>query len=94
MNYARPIMWSSLKAMRKFLRPFDNDKKNYTLYGVLFGLCFPVIASFLQDKTNILLWIICTARVFLGAFAYLAGSIQDETEFKVNQRTQELKKGK
>jgi putative methionine-R-sulfoxide reductase with GAF domain len=65
----------------------------YFMAGVLFGLCFPLIAttidlihhgypltlnSFVRVQTeNPLLWIIGTAPLFLGIFAGLAGIKQD-----------------
>ncbi|MFC1642332.1 ATP-binding protein [Myxococcota bacterium] len=69
------------------------ETRRYALYGALFGLCFPVGATFvlaLQDPSSgtlasivtaqrhsYLLWIIDTAPLFLGAFAALAGIRQD-----------------
>jgi len=66
---------------------------NYTLYGALFGFCFPVfsvafdiyvqqldfsVASiFLVQATQPLHWVINTAPFFLGLFACLAGMRQD-----------------
>ncbi len=66
----------------------------YALYGALFGLAFPVIATlfdaFIRDmgyglgalievqKTQPLHWIIDTAPIFLGLFSCLAGIKQKE----------------
>ena len=86
----------------------------YTIYGIIFGLCFPVgailadvlyiknspltfghvQASFLSQPLH---WIIATAPLFLGVFAYLAGKQQDDLialnnvlNQKVLDRTKEL----
>jgi C4-dicarboxylate-specific signal transduction histidine kinase len=69
----------------------------YTLYGSLFGACFPLIAtwiwsndyncSFFEAQTKYghpLLWIINTAPLFLGIFASFAGSRQDVLENNLN----------
>ncbi len=61
----------------------------YTLFGALFGLCFPIVATlseiinagdvvtmatFLHTQaTHPLLWVVDTAPLFLGVFAGLAG---------------------
>ena len=66
----------------------------YAIYGALFGLCFPVMATlfdaFMRDlgfginglieaqKTQPLHWIINTAPIFLGFFSCLAGIKQQE----------------
>ena len=65
----------------------------YTVLGVLLGFLFPIIAIFLVleqenmafsianlwdiQKTRPLLWIIDSAPLFLGAFAFLIGNRQD-----------------
>lgn len=76
----------------------------YLIYGVLFGLMFPIIASmilsfqefgFVSLKTliavqesHLLLWIIDSAPVFLGLFALKAGLTQE----KVNRININLEK--
>jgi GAF domain-containing protein len=74
--------------------PFLNSETwKYALYGMLFGLLFPIGATILRVQTqdlpitvsnalNIqgtdpLLWIIDTAPIFLGLFAAIAGRRQD-----------------
>jgi len=68
-------------------------RTKYTLYGAVFGLCFPLIATFLSaglsfgnfsleslsqsQLQNPLLWMIDTAPFFLGLFAYLGGMQYD-----------------
>jgi signal transduction histidine kinase/CheY-like chemotaxis protein len=78
--------------MNKILKPFKADKLNYSLYGILFGICFPILAIFLKEKPDIMFGIICTAPIFLGSLAWIAGCIQDSTESKVISRTNELEK--
>lgn len=88
---------------------FKTNAQRYALAGALFGLVFPVIATLIRileaglplnfssmlavHLTDPLLWIIDTAPVFLGFFAYLAGRRQDALE-NTNQllrsREQEL----
>ena len=74
-------------------RPFGSEAANYTLYGVLFGACFPAVAGPMDcwlhtgalsiagllevERTNPLLWIINTAPAWLGLFARFAGVRQD-----------------
>ncbi len=98
----------------------QNYTLKYTLLGVLFGFLFPVIGTFLAiisegmplssgfvyvQSTNVLLWIIDTAPIFLGGAAFLIGRKQDRlTEFnsslaeKIKEKTisleQEIKEGK
>lgn len=76
------------------MKPFKTDTNNYTLYGALFGIAFPIGAiclelylrdlSFtLQDiiflhQEILLLWMIDSAPLWLGIFARLAGIKQDE----------------
>jgi diguanylate cyclase (GGDEF)-like protein/PAS domain S-box-containing protein len=66
----------------------------YTLFGILFGLIFPVAATTIEvfrlalpftlfsfllvQQSTPLLWIIDTAPVFLGYFAFLAGKRQQK----------------
>jgi light-regulated signal transduction histidine kinase (bacteriophytochrome) len=68
----------------------------YTIYGVLFGCCFPLAATIfdlgLQElpvtfqnikyvqTQNLLHWLIDSAPLFLGIFAAIAGSKQDAIE--------------
>lgn len=74
----------------------DNATRNYTLLGVLFGLLFPLVAivwTLIQTRTPLsltgivqihlnqpLLWMIDTAPIFLGIFAYIAGARQSEAQ--------------
>jgi GAF domain-containing protein len=71
-----------------------NTTINYTLLGILFGLLFPLVSigwTLVQTKTALtlsgiaqihfdqpLLWIIDTAPIILGIFAYIAGTRQSE----------------
>ena len=71
------------------MRPFKKDRDNYTLYGAMFGLLFPIVATILSLVTeelplsidsvihvqtgSPLLWIINTAPFFLGLFARFGG---------------------
>ena len=82
-----------MSGMKKPAGWFQTARAQYTLYGALFGVCFPVVATlldlFVQEYTltiaNIqvvqaaqpLHWIIDTAPLFLGLFASLAGMRQD-----------------
>jgi signal transduction histidine kinase/DNA-binding response OmpR family regulator len=75
------------------MKIFRSSAHNYTLYGVLFGLLFPIagilIDTFLtygyidlqglfhQQISNPLLWIIDSAPVWLGLVARAAGRRQD-----------------
>lgn len=89
---------------------FTSARQKYALYGVLFGLLFPVgativrvldaglpltVSSMVQAQTgDILLWIIDTAPVFLGVFAWLAGYRQDmlqKTNTDLSNAEKELK---
>ncbi|MCP5106779.1 MAG: response regulator [bacterium] len=83
-------------------KPFKTEANNYTLYGALFGLCFPIIASVIKmvsGTTGInlagfievqagepLLWIIDSAPFWLGLFAREGGIRQD----KVNVHSHDL----
>ncbi len=74
-------------------KPFKTETNNYTLYGILFGLLFPVGATivdsfdsygFLTWKNilkvqaeNTLLWVIDSAPFWLGLFARFGGVKQD-----------------
>ncbi|MBI5031465.1 MAG: response regulator [Chloroflexi bacterium] len=69
-------------------------KIQYAVFGTLFGLCFPIIASVIDmayrslpfnlvgvltsQSTQPLMWIIDTAPLFLGLSAYLAGIKHDQ----------------
>jgi two-component system NtrC family sensor kinase len=75
-------------------RPFKNEANNYALFGALFGVVFPVIATVMDSlhvfgainistviqaqSSNPLLWIIDSAPVWLGLFAWFGGSRQDK----------------
>ncbi len=75
------------------IKYFKKEANNYTVYGALFGFCFPIGATIMQvllytpefslaniievQKTSPLLWIINTAPFFLGLFARFAGKRQD-----------------
>ena len=66
----------------------------YLLYGIAFGLCFPIVATILSAQllsdsisieamlksqlSNPLLWMIDTAPIFLGLLAYLGGLQYDK----------------
>ena len=79
-------------------KPFRREVYNYALWGALFGVCFPVIASLIESYElfgaiswhNILksqaqsplLWIIDTAPLFLGFFASFGGKKLDEVKEK------------
>jgi len=76
-----------------------NETRRYAVFGVLFGLLFPIGATFISiagaglpfgassiavvQSTDPLLWIIDTAPIFLGFFASLAGRRQDNLQ-KIN----------
>jgi GAF domain-containing protein len=75
---------------------FSNATFGATLQGVSFGLLFPIVATLIRmaalrlpfslasmvavQQSDALLWIIDTAPVFLGFFAYLAGRRQDRLQ--------------
>src|SRR3990170_3198475 len=87
----------------------QTEAQNYALAGAVFGLLFPVVATLVRIVTSnlpyefssvvtvqtsdSLLWIIDTAPIFLGLFAYLVGQRQDSLQ-KLNrdlrQRESEL----
>jgi len=72
---------------------FKSEANKYTVYGALFGLCFPIVASivaiftsgqsfsldtlFYVQQSNPLLWIIHSAPFCLGFVARFAGQRQD-----------------
>jgi len=78
--------------------PFRKTSYKYALWGALFGLLFPILATILESRENYgkvdfssifasqqnsaLLWIINTAPFFLGLFAYLIGRQADATQLK------------
>lgn len=91
-----------------------NAAIRYGLLGAIFGLLFPVLGTFIvcwqqfgaidfahlvmAQRLNALLWIIDTAPIFLGFFAYLAGAKQDYIKHindslaeKVREQTQDLR---
>ena len=83
---------------------FKSQRNLYALYGALFGLSFPVLASVLEcylkfhsyylsnfiacQRESPLLWIIDTAPFFLGLFASLAGTQMDKVHL-VNKELNE-----
>src|SRR5262245_29720981 len=72
----------------------------FTLFGIVFGFLFPLIATGIRianlslqlnlanviaaQRSEPLLWIIDTAPIFLGLFAFLAG-YREESLYKVNK---------
>lgn len=76
--------------MEKF---WDSEANKFTLYGALFGMLFPLIATVLEallqfgtiawpalvsvQRADPLLWIIDSAPFWLGIFARFAGKRQD-----------------
>src|SRR5215813_5716897 len=82
---------------------FPTATARYTLWGALFGSCFPLIATLLDlfpsgeaitietflrvQRTQPLHWIIDTAPFLLGLFARLLGRRQD----LLSQRNEQLK---
>ncbi|MEM1324019.1 MAG: ATP-binding protein [Bacteroidota bacterium] len=77
-------------------KPFTKEAYNYSLYGALFGLCFPIIATLIESAEHYnsfafsdlwnsqlnspLLWIINTAPFFLGLFAFFIGQQLDKVK--------------
>ena len=84
-----------------------SETSKYTIYGVLFGLLFPIVSSVFEALLNYrninfysiinvqlttpLLWIIDTAPFFLGLFARFAGIRQDALKEKNEIINEELK---
>lgn len=80
----------------------DNNRNRFTLYGALFGLCFPIISFLIITLISPNIWtlfsVICSAPLFLGLFARLAGVRQDKInevnlglEKTVEERTRAIK---
>ncbi len=79
--------------MRAWHKYLDSAARKYTIYGVLFGLSFPLVATLFEvflrfsawdfayilevQRSNPLLWIINSAPFWLGLFARQAGKRQD-----------------
>lgn len=79
-------------------KSFKREALNYGIYGVLFGCCFPLIATAIEVNETFgslswayfwsaqaqspLLWIIDTAPFFLGLFAYVIGQQIDRINAK------------
>lgn len=90
------------------MRPFSREIHNYALYGALFGLCFPIMATVIQCYMNgdgmnwqaivsaqqgsPLLWIIDTAPLFLGLFASFGGHQLDMVKKRNNELYEHIKK--
>lgn len=80
---------------------WDSEANKFTLYGAVFGLLFPIIATVIQSymrsgaltweaivavqRTDPLLWIIDSAPFFLGLFARFAGWRQDQLKRVIQQ---------
>lgn len=88
---------------KSWLTPFSTQRMNYALYGALFGLFFPLVAttiwcldyncSFIEAQTSKghpLEWIIDTAPLFLGLFASFAGLKQDKIESELSSERKKL----
>ncbi len=72
----------------------SRNARTYALYGVLFGAAFPIMSTVFHatmelggigevwraQRTVSLLWVIDTAPLFLGLFAWFAGRRQDTVE--------------
>ena len=86
-------------SLRQF---FKTEQQLYALYGVLFGLCFPILGSMFESymlysriswelmatcqRESELLWIIDSAPLFLGIFASFGGKQMDV----VNEKNREI----
>ena len=86
--------------------PYRTDANNYTFYGAMFGLVFPIVGAFItiylyNDGFNLenaapalksqpLLIIISSAPIFLGLFARLAGVRQDKLQATVSNLEQTI----
>ncbi len=77
---------NEIKSLISNIRNLNNKKiiSHYTIFGIIFGLSFPVIAYFLQSQPNILFYVICTAPLFLGIFSAIAGT---QRAFYENENT-------
>jgi len=76
------------------IKPFKTETNNYTFYGAIFGLLFPIGATITESivvygsltwvnvlkvqSENILIWVIDSAPFWLGLFARLGGIRQDK----------------
>jgi GAF domain-containing protein len=81
-------------------RPKINETLRYAIFGVLFGLTFPLVGTFARvlllqipinisniiysQRTDPLLWIVNTAPLVLGMFAAYAGYKQDRVS-RINE---------
>src|SRR5258706_2932326 len=81
------------QAIQYFRWRLGGDTLRYLIYGSAFGFLFPIIATLIRiqssglplngtsivtvQKTDILMWIIDLAPIFLGLFASFAGRRQD-----------------
>jgi two-component system, LuxR family, sensor kinase FixL len=88
----------------KMIKPFKAEANNYTLYGVLFGLLFPIGATIVDSSnsygsltwanilkvqsTNVLIWIIDSAPFWLGLFARIGGVSRDHLLIQKNKSIQ------
>jgi len=82
-------------------KPFKHEIDNYTLYGALFGMVFPIVSSIIDSihsygsltfvnllqaqSNNPLLWIIDSAPFWLGLFARFGGARQDLVQLQTQQ---------
>jgi methyl-accepting chemotaxis protein len=80
--------------------------RSYTLYGVLFGVCFPAMGAVIEAMTrhrNLplseglaaafgapLMWVICLAPPVLGMMAFFVGRRQDEVLEIARARREEV----
>jgi signal transduction histidine kinase/CheY-like chemotaxis protein len=83
---------------------FKTAANNYTLYGALFGLLFPIMGTIIQMQINYgllafdlvldvqksfpLLWVIDSAPFWLGLFARFAGIRQDNLKTLITDQEQ------
>ena len=90
--------------MNQQSKSIRSETTRYAIWGMIFGLLFPIGATWIRiatagipfsisgiqtvQSTDPLLWIIDTAPLFLGLFAALAGKRQDS----INKRMEELHK--
>jgi GAF domain-containing protein len=102
---------------KRLNRPKINETKRYAIIGTIFGATFPLIGTLTRlfllqlpfnvpnmiyaQRTDLLLWLVDTAPLVLGAIAAYAGFKQDqvsrinqelyqrESELKINQATLE-----